>query len=58
MGGQLLLQVGGVDINHIILSHDTGSRAMVAEWNTESATFVVDKAVKGDLSLRTEIEQQ
>ena len=58
MGSQLVLQICGIDVNHIIFPHNTGCRAMVTEWNTEAAALIIDKAVKGDLPLRAQIEKQ
>ena len=55
MGGQQLLQVGGIDVDHVILPHDTGSRCSVTERNTEPPSLIIDKAVKGDPALRAQV---
>ncbi len=39
-------------------SHNTDGRSSVAERNTETAALIIDRTVKGDLSLRAQAEQQ
>lgn len=58
MCSQLLLQICRVDVNHVIFPHDPRSRTVVTEWNAKSASLIVNKPVKGDLPLRTKVEQQ
>ena len=58
MSGKLLFQVRGVDIDHIILPHNTGSNTMVTERNVKTASLVVDEAVKGYLPFGAQVEQQ
>jgi len=58
MGGQKLLQVGGIDVDPIILAHDPGGGTTVAVGNTETAALVIDEAVKGDPPFGAQVKQQ
>ena len=58
MGGEKLLHVGGIDVDHVILAHDPGGGTTVAVGNTETAALVIDEAVKGDPPFGTQVKQQ
>ena len=56
MGGQQDTKVDGIDEQRVTAAGDSGRRARIAVRYTKAAAFVIDEAVEGNLSLRTEIE--
>ena len=56
MGGQQDTKVDGIDVQRVTAAGDSGRRARIAVRYTKAAAFVIDEAVEGNLSLRTEIE--
>lgn len=56
MGCQQATKVDGIDIQRVTVAGDPGRRARIAVRHTKAAAFVIDEAVEGYFSFRTEIE--